>query len=553
MAQYHSICHPDHLEPLELEILHRRDAFGLPPKAVQDTLVDVFFKWVAPILPVVDRHDFMRHYGDAENPPSILLLQAMLMVASRHSISQQSSNKYTVSPRMFYKKAKALYDAGYESNPITIIQAVVLLGVYWEGPDDLIESGIFYWSRLGIALAQELGLHENERYTGLQPSERGLRKRIWWTLYTRDRSVAAAFGRPLHINPYDCTVEPVTECDFVEYDRNVPSDVTDAVQARFFMEYVKLCQLMDLGLCMNLSARATQDARSAGAAQCELGLNEWLVSCPPELQWRQTRHTFLSAILFSTFYTIVCQLHLLRAPYSSKESQSSAFHAASTIISILETLLSHNELQYSPTVVICHAVTSFVTLKHQMDASLPSLLHGIRLKLESNLELLEVLAKTWPIATLFLEFFRSITTSDQFNKLLSVAVEECHKRALGDEPDNPEPPRRPTSFKRPKLQQVILPQSRVVFQILARETQRQKTALLRSQGSATTPRDAGNMQFGSVSGSTPDRVNNTTTEDVEDALESCEPTAVLRNLREIIRIGTSKETDSDTGLSSRGY
>lgn len=137
MAQYHSICHPGHLEPLELEILHRRDAFGLPPKAVQDTLVDVFFKWVAPILPVIDRHAFMRQYNSAEDPPSTLLLQAVLMVASRYSTSQQSSEEYTVSPRTFYKKAKALYDAGYETNLITVIQAVVLLGAYWEGPDGM--------------------------------------------------------------------------------------------------------------------------------------------------------------------------------------------------------------------------------------------------------------------------------------------------------------------------------------------------------------------------------------------------------------------------------
>lgn len=72
-------------------------------------------------------------------------------------------------------------------------------------------------------------------------------------------------------------------------------------QARFFIEYVKLCQLMDLGLCLKLSSRSTRDIRRAEAAQCELGLNEWLAFCPKDLQWRQSRHTFLSGVLFSTF------------------------------------------------------------------------------------------------------------------------------------------------------------------------------------------------------------------------------------------------------------
>lgn len=195
---------------------------------------------------------------------------------------------------------------------------------------------------------------------------------------------------------------------------------------------------------------------------------------------------------------------------------------------------------------ICHAVTSFVTLKHQMDASLPSLLHGIRLTLESNLELLEALAKTWPIATLFLEFFQTMTAPDQFNKLLSVAVEECHKRAIGDKQDDPEAPRRPTSFKRPKLQQVVLPQSRVVFQILARETQRRQAALLRSHGSGTAFREVETTSFGSGSGATPGSADDISPGDLGDALESCEPTAVLRNLREIIRIGNSQGADNAT-------
>ena len=45
---------------------------------------------------------------------------------------------------------------------------------------------------------------------------------------------------------------------------------------------------------------------------------------------------------------IICQMHLLQVPHSSEESQRSAFNAASTILSIMETLQSHKELQYSP-------------------------------------------------------------------------------------------------------------------------------------------------------------------------------------------------------------
>jgi hypothetical protein len=145
-------------------------------------------------------------------------------------------------------------------------------------------------------------INGSETYVDLDPSESSLRKRIWWTLYTRDRSVAAAFGRPIHINTDDCTVGELTVTDFVEHDEYLQLEYpVDVTHARFFIEYVKLCQLMDLGLCLKLSSRSTHDSRNAEAAQCELGLNEWLVSCPAELHWRQARHSFLPAVLFSQF------------------------------------------------------------------------------------------------------------------------------------------------------------------------------------------------------------------------------------------------------------
>ncbi|KAK9655158.1 Transcriptional activator of fatty acid utilization [Aspergillus fumigatus] len=474
----------------------------------------------------------MRRYRNPQDPPSILLLQAVLMVASRFHYDAQSSGNGIISPRILYKKVKALYDAGYERDPTTVLQAVVLLGVYWDGPDDLTESGIFYWSRLGIALAQENGLHKSENYVTLSATKRRIWKRIWWTLYTRDRSVAAAFGRPLHINSEDCTVEDLKESDFIEYDEENDS-ATDRTAIVFFMQYVKLCQLMDLGLCLKLSSRSTEDSRMKGAAQCELGLNDWLVSCPSELQWRQSRHNFWSAILYSTFYTIVCQLHLLQAPDSSKEAQSSAFHAATSIVSILETLQSRGELKYTPSFIICHAVVSFVTLRSQMEASIPSLLHAIRQNLEANLDMLQVLSHTWPIAAMFVELFRIMTGPEQFERKLSVAAEKCRKRACGEGDGDSTPLSSSVRFKRPKVQQVILPQTRIVLQILQRETQKQSN----SQGTLYNELNTRVESMPSGDHSDPNRSSPVT--EVDPMLEECDASAILRSLRRIIDAGNT--------------
>jgi hypothetical protein len=35
----------------------------------------------------------------------------------------------------FYKRAKALFESNYEDDRITIVQSLLLMGWYWEGPE----------------------------------------------------------------------------------------------------------------------------------------------------------------------------------------------------------------------------------------------------------------------------------------------------------------------------------------------------------------------------------------------------------------------------------
>lgn len=124
---------PTHLDPLEINILNQREAFDLPPQQICGDLVGIFFQWISPVLPVVNKNEFLRRYHDPEDPPSILLLQAIFMAASRFYPHEGLNS--SIAPRAFYKKAKALYDAGYELNGISVLQAVLLMSIYWDGPD----------------------------------------------------------------------------------------------------------------------------------------------------------------------------------------------------------------------------------------------------------------------------------------------------------------------------------------------------------------------------------------------------------------------------------
>jgi hypothetical protein len=168
------------LDELELRILHERGAFLLPPRQLCDELVDAFFTWIAPVVPVIDRNKFMRRYRDPRNPPSLLLLQAILLAGSRVCTNAQlmdANGSTTPAAMTFYKRAKALYDANYEDDRITIVQAAILMGWYWEGPEgkmrqksdaereclsDIasdVTKNVFYWSRVAVVIAQGSGMH----------------------------------------------------------------------------------------------------------------------------------------------------------------------------------------------------------------------------------------------------------------------------------------------------------------------------------------------------------------------------------------------------------
>ena len=118
--------------------LRKHGAFSLPPRSLCDELVDTYFERVAPIVPIINQNDFLKKYRDPENPPSILLLQAILLAGSRAS-STPSLMDVNGSPipaaSLFYHRAKALYNLGYEKDRITIIQALILMGWHWEDPE----------------------------------------------------------------------------------------------------------------------------------------------------------------------------------------------------------------------------------------------------------------------------------------------------------------------------------------------------------------------------------------------------------------------------------
>lgn len=431
------------LDNVEIDILHQRGAFLLPPRTLCDELIDSYFKWVHPIMPVINRTRFMRQYRDPKNPPSLLLLQAVLLAGSRVCTNPQlmdANGSTTPAALTFYKRAKALFDANYEDDRVTIVQSLLLMGWYWEGPEDVTKN-VFYWSRVAIIVAQGSGMHRSVEQSQLNRSDKRLWKRIWWTLFTRDRSVAVALGRPVNINLDDSDVEMLTEEDFIEdeVERTVEYP-PDPVHVQFFMQYVKLCEIMGLVLSQQYSVASKGRQRNAiDLTHSDMALADWLQNCPKLVYWEVARHHFWSALLHSNYYTTLCLLHRAHMPPNGATtrfpddapypSRNIAFQAAAMITSIIENLAAHKELRYCPAFVVYSLFSALIMHVYQMRSPVPSIQQVTQDRMRSCMGALKEVSRVWLVGKMVYTLFESIIGNKVLEERLQRAAGKRHRKA----------------------------------------------------------------------------------------------------------------------------
>lgn len=430
------------LDNVEIDILHQRGAFLLPPRALCDEMIDSYFKWVHPIVPVINRTRFMKQYRDPKNPPSLLLLQAVLLAGTRVCNNQQlmdANGSTTPAALTFYKRAKALYDANYEDDRVTIVQSVLLMGWYWEGPEDVTKN-VFYWSRVGTIVAQGSGMHRSVEQSQLSKSDKRLWKRIWWTLFTRDRSVAVALGRPVGINLDDSDVEMLTEDDFIEDDSSPTGGEypPDPIHVNFFLQYVKLCEIMGLVLSQQYSVASKGRQRNAiDLTHSDMALADWLQNCPKIVYWEMPRHHFWSALLHANYYTTLCLLHRAHMPPSGGgrnlddspyPSRNIAFQAAAMITSIVENLAAHEQLGYCPAFIVYSLFSALIMHVYQMRSPVPSIQQVTHDRMRTCMQAMKEVSRVWLVGKMVYTLFESIIGNKVLEERLQKAGGKRHRK-----------------------------------------------------------------------------------------------------------------------------
>lgn len=212
-------------EPMEIastcdKILQATDATTLPPPPLIDAFVDVYFTYVFPMVPVVDRCDL------TVQPQSTLLLQTLCLIGSHFRQPQKSIS----SAHHFYRKVKTLLDVNYEKDSLTTLKSLCLIGCRSAGlPTNISMDSSWHWAGVATRYLYSMGLHREATYTAR--SNAGISRRIWWHLFVcipfslscpsksnlfqnQDKLQSLCYGRPPAIRLHEIDVKLLTLEDF---------------------------------------------------------------------------------------------------------------------------------------------------------------------------------------------------------------------------------------------------------------------------------------------------------------------------------------------------
>ncbi|KAI9319256.1 fungal-specific transcription factor domain-containing protein [Dichotomocladium elegans] len=294
-------------------------------KYTSDRLLQIYFLNIHPLLPIINKTEFLRQYRDQANSyPPIILLNTMFGAAARfiavESMKHQQHDRF-VPPDLAWDGAREwanrFFDQafGYMSSTscgssISKVQAIILIH---NTNSNISNQEATAWNLNGTAirLAQAFCLNRSVEDWEIPESDKELRKRIWWALHITDRFQSTALGRPLSIREEDNDVsypspyaswkevldDPIDENDdstprfpSATYRPESTDDEVDIYQ--FFIQLIKLSEILGRILQGLYTPKAREYSITQGSDAIVRGLDHELT------EWR---FGFLKAMKTSNF------------------------------------------------------------------------------------------------------------------------------------------------------------------------------------------------------------------------------------------------------------
>ncbi|KAG6855066.1 hypothetical protein C0991_005995 [Blastosporella zonata] len=339
----------------KLQALPGPEQVEFPERDLADKLIAAYFTRFHFLMPVLDKPAFLRQYNTVmDNSKDLNLIRSQVAFLSvvfavfacaAHIV--QDNRLSTGQPTdeggmgmMYYERALILQYISHANTQIAHVQCFILMSSFLCSINCLPQA----WILIGQAVrtGQDLGLHRSPRRLLVTSIEKETRRKVWWGVYTLDRMLALALGRPLGINDSDCDVEQPVEVDddqLAEYfsgatmPQRQPSLMTGSVALNNLYEIGGrvLRQVYALDICRDHLEPEKKAELQRTVESLDTELTKWCDDLPAvfKSQCETEEQVSMGAVLCSHYYSILTTLHRNLLPV--KRDQPQPVTAKSTI------------------------------------------------------------------------------------------------------------------------------------------------------------------------------------------------------------------------------
>lgn len=191
------------------------ELFVLPPRRIADQMMDVYWKEVHILYPLLVRNRFEVAYQrvwsgeDHEGGQKLIYCTLNLIFAITCQVTKREAPKEKAAAGdIFYRRASQLLQFNVIGGAsLELIQSLLLMGQYLQST----EWPHRCWVVVGLAIriGQGLGLYLPRTTKGLPQQDRELALRLWHGCVFMDRMVAMTLGRPTMVPKADALTVPL--------------------------------------------------------------------------------------------------------------------------------------------------------------------------------------------------------------------------------------------------------------------------------------------------------------------------------------------------------
>ncbi|QKX59301.1 uncharacterized protein TRUGW13939_06433 [Talaromyces rugulosus] len=345
----------DYVEPTRENYLRQNGAFNFPEPENCLPAIRAYFAWFHPCFPILDRAEVAHRINTRDISP--LLLQALLFIGTNYSdersVLLMGFKDRSEAKSLLYNRAKLLFEADWEQDNITTLQALFLMS-FWRGSRSTARD-VRYWLGVAITEAQLCGLHRSTRFTTRNNRTARLRRRIWWSIYVRELQSSSSLGLPRRIRDEDCDIEPLTAGDLEEdYDGSIASSFgrCEPEHVVYVLKMTHMARLLGRVVDIQFAPKRQYATTTEDLETVKQELEEWKDTLPVGMRpgASEGNVSVWSSLLHLSYSHLRILIHrngFLRNQRAQDDRDKQAATAAANQISrIAEDMLSQQTIQY---------------------------------------------------------------------------------------------------------------------------------------------------------------------------------------------------------------